>query len=133
MGVSAFNDPQWYADGMEHQEAIRAPALHARPRDLLPPKGDRSDVGILDLIAFVLGTCSTIAEAKAAAATCNVVNVQPKQIHPTPPYMILHDKDSCAVVEFHPGGMKISDNPVQVATNSPTWTGTSPTCPTTSP
>jgi choloylglycine hydrolase len=84
------------------------------------PKGDGSDMGILDMIAFILGTCSTVEEAKAAAATVNVVDVNPKEVPiALPLHLILFDKGSCAVVEFHPDGMKISDNPTQVATNAP--------------
>jgi len=48
------------------------------------------------------------------------VNYQPKEIPVGPPlHLVLHDNDSCAVVEFHPDGTVISDNPVQVATNAP--------------
>ena len=43
---------------------------------------------------------------------CNVVDVNPKQIPiPLPLHMILHDKDSCAVVEFHPDGMQDQRQP----------------------
>jgi choloylglycine hydrolase len=120
VGMSAFDNPQWYADGMNNA-GLSAHLLYMPAHaTYYAPKGDGSDIGILDMIAFVLGTCSTVAEAKAAAATCNVVNVQPKQIPiPLPLHLILHDKDSCAVVEFHPDGMRITDNPVRVATNSP--------------
>jgi choloylglycine hydrolase len=120
VGMSAFDNPQWYADGMNNA-GLSAHLLYMPGHaTYYAPKGDGSDIGILDVIAFVLGTCSTVAEAKAAAATCNVVNVQPKQIPiPLPLHLILHDKDSCAVVEFHPDGMRITDNPVRVATNSP--------------
>jgi choloylglycine hydrolase len=120
VGMSAFNNPQWYADAL-NTEGLSAHLLympgHATYYD---PKGDGSDIGILDLIAFILGTCSTVGEAKAAAATVNVVNVNPKEVPISLPlHLILFDKDSCAVMEFHPEGPKISDNPVQVATNSP--------------
>ncbi len=120
IGMSAFNNPQWYADGT-NTAGLSGHLLympdHATYHD---PKGDGTDIGILDLIAFVLGTCASVAEAKAAALTVNVVNVNPKEIPiPLPVHLILHDKDSCAVVEFHPEGPIASDNPVQVATNSP--------------
>ena len=120
IGMSAFNNPQWFADGM-NTAGLSGHLLYMPDHaTYYPPKGDGSDIGILDLIAFVLGTCSTVEEAKAAALTVNVVDVNPKQIPvPLPIHLILHDKDSCAVVEFHPDGPKASDNPVQVATNSP--------------
>lgn len=120
IGMSGFNNPQWFADGM-NTAGLSAHLLympdHATYYD---PKGDGSDIGILDVLAFVLGTCSTLDEAKAAIMTCNVVNVNPKELPiPLPVHVILHDKNSCVVAEFHPEGVKVSDNPVQVATNSP--------------
>ncbi len=120
VGMSAFNNPQWYADGMNNA-GLSAHLLYMPDHaTYYAPKGDGSDIGILDLIAFVLGTCSTVAEAKAAALSVNVVNVNPKEIPvPLPLHLVIHDKDSCAVVEFHPDGPRATDNPVQVATNSP--------------
>ncbi len=120
VGMSAFDNPQWFADGMNTQ-GLSAHLLYMPDHaTYYAPKGDGSDMGILDMIAFLLGTCSTVAEAKTAAATCNVVDVAPKQIPiPLPLHIVLHDADSSAVVEFHPDGMRIVDNPVRVATNSP--------------
>lgn len=120
VGMSAFNNAQWYADGMNNA-GLSAHLLYMPDHaTYYAPKGDGSDIGILDLIAFVLGTCSTVAEAKAAALSVNVVNVEPKQVPvPLPLHLVIHDKDSCAVVEFHPEGPRATDNPVQVATNSP--------------
>lgn len=120
IGMSGFNNPQWYADGMNNA-GLSAHLLYMPDHaTYYAPKGDGSDIGILDLIAFVLGTCSTVAEAKAAALSVNVVDVNPKEIPvPLPLHLVIHDKDSCAVVEFHPEGPRATDNPVQVATNSP--------------
>lgn len=120
VGMSAFANPQWFVDGMNTAGLSGHLLYMPGHATYYAPKGDGSDIGILDLTAFVLGTCSTVAEAKAAAATCNVVDVQPKEVPiPLPLHLILHDKDSSAVVEFHPEGMRIMDNPVRVATNSP--------------
>ena len=119
VGIGAFK-PQWIADGTNtaglsgHLLYMPGHATYAKPRS------DGSDIGILEVLGFVLGTCATIAEAKAAMATCNVVDFTPPEVPvPLPLHVILHDKDACAVVEFHPDGMVISDNPVQVATNAP--------------
>jgi choloylglycine hydrolase len=83
-------------------------------------KNDGTDIGILEGLAFILGTCANTSEAKAALAGLNFVNWVPKEVPvPLPLHIILHDKDSCVVAEFHPDGMVVSDNPVQVATNAP--------------
>lgn len=120
VGMSAFSKPQWLADGM-NEAGLSGHLLYMPDHaTYYAPKGDGSDIGILDLIAFVLGTCSTVEEAKAAALSVNVVNVTPKEIPiPLPLHLIVHDKDSCAVVEFHPDGPRATDNPTRVATNSP--------------
>lgn len=119
VGIGAFK-PHWIADGTNtaglsgHLLYMPGHATYAAPRN------DGSDIGILEVLAFLLGTCTSIAEAKAAMATCNVVNFTPPEVPvPLPLHVILHDKDACAVVEFHPDGMVITDNPVQVATNAP--------------
>ena len=71
-------------------------------------------------LQLILGTCATTAEAKATLAACNVVDYTPKQIPVALPlHVIVHDKDSCIVAEFHPEGMRIHDNPLQIATNAP--------------
>lgn len=119
VGMSAFGQP-WFADGLNTAglsgHLLYMPG-HATYYDA---KNDGSDIGILEVLAFVLGTCASVAEAKAALATLNVVNYQPKEVPvPLPLHVIVHDHDSCAVAEFHPEGMVISDNPVQVATNAP--------------
>jgi len=120
VGMSGFNNPQWYADAMNNVGLSAHLLYMPNHATYYAPKGDGSDIGLLDLIAFVLGTCSTVAEAKVAALSVNVVNVNPKEIPiPLPIHLVLHDKDSCAVVEFHPEGPRATDNPVQVATNSP--------------
>jgi choloylglycine hydrolase len=120
VGMSAFSTPQWMADGM-NTAGLSAHALYMPGHcTYQQPKNDGTDIGALELIAFVLGTSATTAEARAALATCNVVDYTPKEIPVALPlHVIFHDKDSCIVAEFHPEGMRVLDNPVQVATNAP--------------
>ncbi|MFM8529338.1 MAG: linear amide C-N hydrolase [Ilumatobacteraceae bacterium] len=119
VGVGAF-EPQWLADGT-NTAGLSAHLLYMPGHcTFAQPRNDGTDIGVIEALAFLLGTCATVAEAKTAAATCNVVDFTPPQIPvPLPTHIILHDSTSCAVVEFHPDGMVISDNPVQVATNAP--------------
>ena len=120
IGMSAFGNPQWYADAMN--TAGLSGHLLYMPNHCVyqAPKGDGTDISILDVLAFLLGTCATVAEAKEAVITCNVVGTVPKEIPiELPLHVILHDKDSCAVVEFHAEGMRVLDNPTRVATNAP--------------
>lgn len=120
IGMSAFGNPQWYADAM-NTEGLSGHLLYM-PNHCVYQKarGDGSDISILDVLAFLLGTCATVAQAKAAIASCNVVGAVPKEIPiELPLHVILHDKESTAVVEFHTEGMRILDNPTRVATNAP--------------
>jgi len=120
VGMSGFGEPTWLADGL-NTAGLTGHLLympdHAFYAD---PVGDGSDIGILEVVAFLLGTCATVEEAKAAVAGCNVVDQRPPQVPvPLPMHIVLHDRESCAVVELHPEGMRIVDNPVQVVTNAP--------------
>lgn len=120
VGMSAFGHHEWIVDGINtagisgHALYMPAHAVYAAPR------GDGSDIGALEVLAFVLGTCASVAEVRAALATCNVVEYQPEEVPvPLPLHLIFHDADACVVAEFHAEGMKVTDNPVQVATNAP--------------
>ena len=119
VGIGAFK-PQWIADGTNTAGLSGHLLYMPGHATYYSPRNDGSDIGILESLGFLLGTCATVAEAKAAMATLNVVDFTPKEVPvPLPLHIILFDKDACAVVEFHPDGMVITDNPVQVATNAP--------------
>lgn len=120
VGMSGFGEPTWLADGLNtagltgHLLYMPEHAFYA------DPVGDGTDIGILEVLAFLLGTCGSVAEAKAAIASCNVVDQRPPEVPVSlPMHIVLHDRDACAVVEMHPEGMRIVDNPVQVVTNAP--------------
>jgi choloylglycine hydrolase len=119
VGMSAFGKP-WLADGL-NTEGLSAHLLYMPGHcTYQKPRNDGTDIGGLELIAFVLGTCATAAEARAAIEGCNVVDFRPHEIPvPLPLHLIVHDADSCIVAEFHPEGMRVLDNPVQIATNAP--------------
>jgi choloylglycine hydrolase len=119
IGMSAF-EPHWLGDGM-NTAGLSAHVLYMPGHcTYQQPKNDGTDIGALEGLAFILGTCATTAEAKAALATCNFVDFTPKQVPVALPlHIIVHDKDSCIVAEFHPDGMRVHDNPLQIATNAP--------------
>lgn len=120
VGMSAFGNHQWFADAMNTQ-GLSAHMLYMPGHcSYYEAKGDGSDIGILDLTAFVLGTSATLDEAVQAALSVNVVNKAPAQIPiALPLHLVLHDAHNCYVVEFHPDGPRATGNPTRVATNSP--------------
>jgi choloylglycine hydrolase len=107
------------ADGM-NTEGLSAHALYmAGFCDYAAPAGTGNDISEMDVIAYLLGTCKNVAEAKSAAATLNVVGVDPGVGFVPPLHFLLHDATASIAIEFRPEGMSIVDNPYGVGTNPP--------------
>lgn len=118
LGMGAWRDGL-IADGM-NTEGLSAHALYmAGFCDYAEPTGAGNDIGEMDVIAYLLGTCKNVAEAKAAAAGMNVVGVDPGLGFTPPLHFLLHDASGSAAIEFRPEGMRIVDNPTGVGTNGP--------------
>ena len=118
VGMGAWGDGL-LADGM-NTEGLSAHALYmAGFCDYAEPTGAGNDIGEMDVIAYLLGTCKNVAEAKAAAAGMNVVGVDPGLGFVPPLHFLLHDATGSVAIEFRPEGMSIVDNPTGVGTNPP--------------
>jgi len=118
VGMGAIGDGL-LADGM-NTEGLSAHALYmAGFCDYAAPAGTGNDISEMDVIAYLLGTCKNVAEAKAAAATLNVVGVDPGVGFVPPLHFLLHDATASIAIEFRPEGMSIVDNPYGVGTNPP--------------
>ena len=120
VGMSVFGNEAWFVDGL-NTEGVSAHVLfmgagYCVYRDA---RGDGTDISQLDLVAFLLGTCKSVEEVKAAAATVNVIGLDPGMGFVPPTHFLFHDKEGSVAIEFHPGGTVITDNPVSVATNAP--------------
>lgn len=121
IGMSCFGKPNWYADAM-NEAGVSAHVLYMDYADFCVYqdfKGDGSDLSELDVVAFLLGTCASIKEVRAAAAGINVWGHDPGMGLIPPVHIIMHDKDESIAIEFHPEGHRIVDNPLGVATNAP--------------
>ena len=118
VGMGAIGDGL-LADGM-NTEGLSAHALYmAGFCDYAAPAGTGNDISEMDVIAYLLGTCKNVAEAKSAAATLNVVGVDPGVGFVPPLHFLLHDATASIAIEFRPEGMSIVDNPTGVGTNPP--------------
>ncbi len=118
LGMGAWGDGL-LADGM-NTEGLSAHALYmAGFCDYAEPTGAGNDIGEMDVIAYLLGTCKNVAEAKAAAAGMNVVGVDPGLGFNPPLHFLLHDATGSVAIEFRPEGVSIVDNPTGVGTNGP--------------
>ena len=118
VGMGAIGDGL-LADGM-NTEGLSTHALYmAGFCDYAAPAGTGNDISEMDVIAYLLGTCKNVAEAKSAAANLNVVGVDPGVGFVPPLHFLLHDATASIAIEFRPEGMSIVDNPTGVGTNPP--------------
>ena len=118
VGMGAIGDGL-LADGM-NTEGLSAHALYmAGFCDYAAPAGTGNDISEMDVIAYLLGTCKNVAEAKSAAANLNVVGVDPGVGFVPPLHFLLHDATASIAIGFRPEGMSIVDNPTGVGTNPP--------------
>lgn len=77
-------------------------------------------VAPFELIPFVLGSCRTLAEARALLRTVTIVDVPfSKDIPNTPLHWHIADESGSLAVECTADGMQLHDDPAGVLTNSP--------------
>jgi choloylglycine hydrolase len=82
-------------------------------------KGNGTDLSEVDLIAFLLGTCASVAEVKETMKTVNVWGFDPGMGFAPPSHILLHDAEASVAIEFHSDGVQVVDNPIGVGTNAP--------------
>jgi choloylglycine hydrolase len=83
------------------------------------PRHDGTDLCEVDVVAFLLGTCSSVQEIKAAAADLHIVGVDPGVGWVPPVHVLFHDSSDSIVLELRPEGLSVVDNPSGVGTNAP--------------
>lgn len=84
------------------------------------PATDRDNIAQFELLPWILGQCSTVAEAKALIEKMNFVDTPfSAQLPPSQLHWILSDGKDCIVVETVRDGVHIYDNPAGVLTNNP--------------
>jgi choloylglycine hydrolase len=123
VGVDAFGQPGWLTDGL-NERGLYAGLLYM-PGFCDYPSADGKDaancMSIVNTVAYVLGTCTSVAEASAAMSGVTVWPwvVEGFGFAPSA-HLVVHDAGgSSAVIEWRGGQMVIFDNPIGVATNSP--------------
>ncbi len=120
VGMCGFGRPQWLTDGMNtaglSAHFLYMPGGFCTYADFV---GDGKDLGELDVIPFVLSTCASISEVKAAMAGLRVFGVDPGMGFAPPCHILVHDKDASLAIEFHADGLHLVDNPTSVGTNAP--------------
>jgi choloylglycine hydrolase len=123
VGVDAFGQPGWLTDGT-NEKGVYAGLLYM-PGFCDYPAPDGKDpaacMSIVNTVAYLLGTCASVAEAAAALSEVTVWPWTVEGFGNAPSsHLILHDASGAsAVIEWRDGEMVIFDNPIGVATNSP--------------
>lgn len=119
VGMGVFGRADWLVDGI-NQAGVSAhlymPGGYCTYRS---PRGDGGDLSQLELAAFLLGTCASVEEVKAAVAGVNIVGRDPGMGFVPPVHCLVHDTAGSVAIELHPDGTRVVDNPVGVATNAP--------------
>ncbi len=123
VGIDGFGHPGWLTDGM-NEKGVYAGLLYMPGFcDYTPADGKDAStcMSIVDTVAYVLGTCASVAEVKAALSAATVWPwVVPGFGFAPPAHLIVHDATGAsAVIEWRDGEMITFDNPIGVATNSP--------------
>lgn len=82
----------------------------------------RNNVASFELIPWILNTCRTVREAKAALQNVNLCDTAFSPAFPASPlHFMISDANASIVVESLTAGLRIDDNPIGVLTNSPSF------------
>lgn len=140
VAMTAFGFDGYFADGLN--EAGLSVGTLWLPETKLPTtppdSGAQPAIDFINLAGWLLGTCSTIADVKAALSTVQIWNAPVKDLWPSgrpvpdqikplmdwafTEHLAIHDAHGGdLVVEFIDGGAQVNDNPSGVLTNSPTF------------
>lgn len=129
LGVDAFAEKLpggdfSYTDGMNEKGVYIGLLYHPGFCVWSPSEGKANSELLtpLHVIAYLLTTCSNVAEAKAALQGVTVWNYEP----PVPVKLMAHfgiydSTGASLVAEWDNGALKLFDNPIGVLTNSPNF------------
>ena len=82
----------------------------------------KDNVTPFELIPWILGQCSTVAETKKLLERISILNENFSEELPLSPlHWIISDKERSITLESVNSGIKVYDNPVGVLTNNPTF------------
>jgi len=85
-----------------------------------PARQDKENIAPFELIPWLLGSCATVAEAKACLDDINLWNCPFSETFPLSPlHWLLADKDSALTIESTKENLKVYENPVGILTNNP--------------
>ena len=95
-------------------------AFYRKAGDGEGQRADRTELATFEMIAWFLGNCASVAEAKMYLDRLSVTDdAFAENMPPAPLHWMLADKQACVVIEAVREGVKVYDNPFGVLTNNP--------------
>ena len=83
-------------------------------------EGRGLEIASFEVIPWILGRCSSVAEAERYLGEMRIVDTAfAEKMPPAPLHWMLADKEKCLVLEAVREGLKVYENPVGVLTNNP--------------
>ena len=119
MAYVAGNDPLFY-DGI-NEKGLGVAGLNFVGNACYRKRAENCDnVAQFEFIAWILGQCATVREARALLSRMNILD-EPysEQLPVAQLHWIIADRDEAITVECVRDGLKVYDNPVGVLTNNP--------------
>ena len=84
------------------------------------PEGRGMELASFEIIAWILGNYSTVAEVKNDLEKMKIVDLAfSEKMLPAPLHWMLADREQCLILEAVQEGLKIYENPFGVLTNNP--------------
>ena len=121
LGMAHVEDgyPLFY-DGMNQHGLAMAALNFPCSAAYHPPRDNMDNVAPFELIPWVLGQCSTTAQAEQLMARTNIIHADfSAHLPATPLHWLVADQNSAITVESLPDGLHIYHNSVGVLTNEP--------------
>jgi len=88
----------------------------------MQPESETLFLGPFEIIPWMLGVCTTVAEVKEHLEKLVIADVSfSKELPASPLHWIAADQEECITIEAVADGVKVYDNPVGVLTNNPTF------------
>lgn len=123
IGMGNFTDgyPLYY-DATNEKGLSVAGLLFAGNAAYMPEVPEKDNIAPYEFVAWILGQCADIAEAKEKLKTINMADIRFNENLPlSPMHWMFADRESTIVVEPLKEGVKVYDNPVGVLANDPTF------------
>lgn len=119
MGIVADSYPLYF-DATNEKGLSMAGLRFPETANYEEPVEDKHNIGVFELIPWVLSNCASVDEAKDLLHKTNIVAMDfNEDYHCAPLHWMISDRDYSITVECVDEGLKIYYNPVHVLTNNP--------------